>query len=85
MSLRTNNAPWEKGSKMGMSRYTLSRLKDEIEAMFPVLKNADCRSVRKKREMRASVRVRDLKGEDAKDGGMLELPLLWTILGLLKT
>lgn len=42
-SLRTRRAPCEKGSKTGRSRYTASREKEEIEAMLPVLKKADCR------------------------------------------
>lgn len=60
MSFTINKAPWEKGSKMGTSRLTLSRLKAERAAILPVLKNADCKSVRKKTEVRASVKVNDL-------------------------
>ena len=41
MILRTRRAPCEKGLKMGIRRYTLSREKDETEAMLPVEKNAD--------------------------------------------
>jgi hypothetical protein len=41
-----------------MRRYTASRENEEIEAMFPVLKKADCRRKKKKSEMRASERVR---------------------------
>lgn len=59
---------------MGMSRYTLSREKEEMDAILPVLKNADCRSVRKKREMRASERVNDLKVDDASEAGRATLP-----------
>ena len=40
-SFKVSNAPWENGSKIGISLVTLSILKDEIEATFPVLKNAD--------------------------------------------
>jgi len=52
------SAPWEKGSKTGIRRYTASREKEDTDAMFPVLKKADCRRKREKREMRASARVR---------------------------
>ncbi|KAG6100827.1 hypothetical protein E4U30_003697 [Claviceps sp. LM220 group G6] len=38
---RIKSAPWENGSNKGMRRHTLSRLKEEIEAIFPVLKKAD--------------------------------------------
>lgn len=41
ISFSMRRAPWEKGSKTGMSLLTLSRLNAEIEATFPVLKNAD--------------------------------------------
>jgi hypothetical protein len=62
MSLRISMAPCEKGSKMGISRDTLSRLKDETEATLPVLKKADWRSTKKKSATRASCRVRGRKG-----------------------
>lgn len=39
--LSMRRAPWEKGSNTGMSLYTASREKEEIDAMFPVLKKAD--------------------------------------------
>jgi hypothetical protein len=61
--LRMSMAPWEKGSKMGRRRETLSRLKEEMEAMLPVLKNADCKRTKKKRATRASWRVSGRKGE----------------------
>jgi hypothetical protein len=47
-----------------MRRYTLSREKEEIEAILPVLKKADWRRKKKKREMRASERVRERYDED---------------------
>jgi hypothetical protein len=58
MIFKTRRAPCEKGSKTGMRRYTDSREKEEMEAMFPVLKKADWRRKKKNREMRASERVR---------------------------
>ena len=39
--LKRRRAPWWNGLKMGMSRYTLSREKEETEAMLPVEKKAD--------------------------------------------
>lgn len=75
-SLSMSNAPWENGSKMGTSRYTLSRLKEDTEATFPVLKKADWRSVRKKRETRASDKVSDLKGEDDNAAGTTGVPFV---------
>lgn len=39
--LRIRSAPWENGLNMGISRHTLSREKDETEAILPVLKKAD--------------------------------------------
>lgn len=56
--LRISSAPWENGLKTGISRDTLSREKDETEAMLPVLKKADWRRKRKKRAIRASEMVR---------------------------
>ena len=41
MSFRISNAPWDQGSKTGIRRWTLSKLNDDTEATFPVLKNAD--------------------------------------------
>jgi hypothetical protein len=76
ISLTIRSAPWEKGSKIGTRRLTLSRLKADTAAMFPVLKNADWRSVRKKREIRASVNVRDRKGNDDSDAGTTAVPLV---------
>lgn len=70
MSLRIKRAPCENGSKMGIRRATDSRLNAEMDATFPVEKNADWRRVRKKREVRASDKVRERKGEDDKDAGM---------------
>lgn len=70
MSLRISKAPWENGSKMGIRRDTDSRLKAEMDATLPVEKNADWRRVRKKREVRASERVRERKGEDESEVGM---------------
>lgn len=49
-----SSAPWEKGLNTGRSRQTLSKLKDEIDAMFPVLKKADCKRTKKKSATRAS-------------------------------
>lgn len=74
MSLRISSAPWEKGSKTGISRDTDSSEKAEMEATFPVLKNADWRMVRKKRDVRRSERVRERNGEDVRDGGIFEPP-----------
>lgn len=54
ISLRMSSAPWENGLNTGMRRQTLSRLNDEMEAMFPMLKKADCRRTKKKRATRAS-------------------------------
>lgn len=62
MSLKISRAPWEKGSKIGISLYTLSKLKAEIDAILPVLKNADCRNVKKKRDVRISDNVKDRNG-----------------------
>lgn len=58
ISLSTRRAPCENGLKTGMRRYTLSSEKEETEAMFPVLKKADWRRKRKKREIRASDSVK---------------------------
>jgi len=69
---------------MGISRYTLSRLKEDIEAMFPVLKNADWRRVRKNREVRRSERVKERKGEDVSDAGMTDLPFVWGLVSLVE-
>lgn len=57
MILTMSRAPWEKGSKTGIRRYTASREKEEMEAMLPVLKKADWRRKRENREMRASANV----------------------------
>jgi len=56
--LNIRSAPWEKGSKIGIRRYTASREKEETEAMLPVEKKADCSRKRKNRAMRKSGRVR---------------------------
>jgi hypothetical protein len=55
-----SKAPWEKGSKMGMSRYTASREKEDTEAMFEALKKADWMQKMKKRAILASPNVKDL-------------------------
>lgn len=55
-SLSRSNAPWENGLKTGMSRYTESSEKEEMEAMLPVEKKADWRRKRKKRAGRRSAR-----------------------------
>lgn len=70
MSLRIRRAPWEKGSKTGMRRLTESREKAETEATLPVEKKADWRRVRKKREVRASERVSERKGEEESEVGI---------------
>lgn len=57
MSWRMSRAPCEKGSKMGISRVTLWRLNDDIEATLPVEKKADWRKTKKKRATRASASV----------------------------
>ena len=75
-SLSRSKAPWEKGSKMGIRRATLSRLKEDTEATFPVLKKADWMRVRKNRETRASAKVSDLKGEDDKAAGTTCVPFV---------
>lgn len=59
-----------------MRRYTLSRLNDEIDAMFPMLKKADWRSVRKKREMRASASTSDRNGGEDKAAGTIAAPFV---------
>jgi len=82
MSLRIRRAPWEKGSKMGIRRATLSRLKEDIEATFPVLKNADWRRARKNRETRASVAVSDRNGEDVKEAGRIGVPFSFAVDGI---
>ncbi len=41
ISFKISKAPWENGSNIGISLETLSRLKAEIDATFPVLKKAD--------------------------------------------
>ena len=76
------SAPWENGSKIGISRDTLSRLNDETDATFPVLKKADWRSVRKKSETRASAKVRDRKGDDDNEVGTTGVQLVWVIDGV---
>ena len=81
MSLNMRSAPWEKGSKTGIRRATLSRLKDETEATLPVLKKADCMSVRKKRETRASARVSDRKGDDDSDVDTTGVPFVCLPVG----
>jgi len=42
--------------------------------MFPVLKNADWSSVRKKREVRASDKLRARGLEESRDVGMVDWP-----------
>lgn len=74
ISLTVSSAPCENGSKTGMSLLTLSRLNAETDATFPVLKNADCNIVRKKREVRTSAKVRDRKGDDDNDAGTAPFP-----------
>jgi hypothetical protein len=69
ISFKIKRPPCEKGSKTGIIRLTLSRLKEEMEAMLPVLKKADWRSVRKNKEIRASVKVSERNGEEDKDAG----------------
>lgn len=64
---------------MGINLYTLSRLKEETDATFPVLKNADWRSVRKNIEIRASDNVSDRNGEDARAGGTAAEPFVWVV------
>ena len=76
MSFKISSAPCEKGSKIGISRWTLSRLKDDTEATFPVLKNADCSRVRKIKETRASDNVSDRKGDDSNDAGITAFPFI---------
>lgn len=84
ISFSIRSAPWEKGSKTGISLLTLSKLNADIEAMFPVLKKADCKSVRKKREVRASDSVSDRKGDEASDAGTAPFPFavtaVWSLL-----
>jgi hypothetical protein len=75
-SFSMSKAPCEKGSKIGIRRYTLSRLNEDTDATFPVLKKADWRSVRKKRETRASDKVSDLKGEDDSAAGTTGVPFV---------
>lgn len=55
-SLSRSSAPCENGLKIGISRYTESSEKDEMEAMLPVEKKADCNRKKKKREGRRSER-----------------------------
>jgi hypothetical protein len=74
MSLNMRSAPCENGSKTGTSRATLSRLKEEREATFPVQKNAAWRSVRKNRDTRASAKVRLRNGELEKEAGIVVVP-----------
>lgn len=76
MSFQISKAPWDSGSKTGTSRLTLSRLKEEREATFPVQKKAAWRRVRKKRETRASDRVSVRKGEETRDAGSLVAPFV---------
>ena len=68
-----------------MRRKTLSRLKAETAATFPVLKNADCKRVRKTSEIRASAKVSDRNGEDVRDAGPLAFPFVVLGEGLEKT
>ncbi len=65
-----------------MSRYTASSEKEETEAMFPVLKKAEWRRKRAKRERRRSERVRaryGLLGRGRMVGGDFGLaePFCW--------
>lgn len=76
MSLRMRSAPCEKGSKIGIKRATLSRLNAEMEATLPVLKKADWSSVRKNRETRASERVSERNGEEAREAGTAAVPFV---------
>jgi len=69
------SAPWEKGSKTGMRRATESREKADTAATLPVLKKADCRRVRKKSDILASLKVSDRKGEGESEAGSAVLPL----------
>lgn len=55
---RISSAPWRKGLKMGTNLVTLSREKEEIEAMLPVEKKADWRRKKKNNATRASLVVR---------------------------
>jgi len=48
--------------------------------MFPVLKKADCMRVRKKRDIRASVRVNERKGEDASEVGIVAAAFNFVVL-----
>ena len=48
--------------------------------MLPVLKKADWRRVRKKREVRRSVRVSDRKGDDESAVGTTGLPLVCLVV-----
>lgn len=59
MSFKTNNNPWEKGSKIGISRYTESSEKEATEAMLPTEKKPDCTRKRKKSEVRRSESFND--------------------------
>jgi hypothetical protein len=52
---------------MGIRRETESREKAETEAMLPVEKKADWRRVRKKRDVRASERVRERNGDEVRE------------------
>src|SRR5690242_10236409 len=59
ISFSMSSAPWLKGSKTGMRRYTASREKEDTDAMFEALKKADWMKKKKNREMRASDSVRE--------------------------
>jgi hypothetical protein len=74
MSLTIRRAPCENGSKTGTKRLTDSSENAETAAILPVLKKADWRRVRKKREMRASVNVRERNGEDESEAGTTGFP-----------
>jgi hypothetical protein len=80
ISFNISSAPWENGSKIGMSLDTLSRLKAETDATLPVLKKADWRSVRKKRETRASDKVSDRNGEDVREAGAAAAPFVMVLV-----
>lgn len=81
MIFSMSSAPCENGSKIGIRRETLSRLKDETEATFPVLKNADWSNVRKNNEVRASDKVRERNGEEERAGGTTGLPFVSSMEG----
>lgn len=68
--LNMSNAPCENGLKTGMRRWTLSSEKEEIEAILPVEKKADCRRKKKKRASLASdvVKARYVPYSSARQG-----------------